>query len=240
MTKKENGIFVCRVCGENFKSWVGIRSHTKKRHSDVTRFTCNECGQLFPRKSKKCYQHINRTCRFCSKVFVCQSILKDHLNVHSGFKQYQCNECSLQFYSKTVLRSHIHRRHEVVSHPCCECNKNFMNQCSNCLQHQRQGRINPCGECKRQFIKKYDDCSKHILICENGGGYKTSDKAQLKVHCNSLGCHPDKPCLQEYLCAVCNKGFSTENNKRNMRKYTQMESLMNTISALYNSLSNMH
>ena len=139
--------------------------------------------------------------------------------MHSGLKPYQCNEHSTHLYSKKRLRDHIYRIHEVnhrdkvASHPCAECNKMFMKSYNDCLQHKQSGR-NPCDECGKLFMKKYDDCSRHTLICENGCGYKTSDKIQLKLHSRSSRCDPNKPFSREYHCTVCKKGFSTDKNKR--------------------------
>ena len=69
-----------------------------------------------------------------------------------------------------------------------------------------------------QFIKKFDDCSKHTLICENGCGYKTNDKSQLKALSQSSWCNPQKPFSREYLFALCKKGFSTDKNKRKQER----------------------
>ena len=47
---------ICSVCGANFNHQSSLRKHTEVRHGDVINFPCDECGQMFPRRSKKCSQ----------------------------------------------------------------------------------------------------------------------------------------------------------------------------------------
>ena len=66
---KTNEPIECSVCGATFTERQSLSKHTEVKHGDVINFPCDECGQLFPRKSKNCSQHFSRTCSLCEKVF---------------------------------------------------------------------------------------------------------------------------------------------------------------------------
>ena len=188
---------VCSVCGATFTKPQCLVRHTENKHRDVISFPCNECGKLFPWQSKNCSRHFSRVCSLCSKIFPDRSRLKDHMNLHSGLKPYQCEQHSLRFHTKKALSDHVYQ-HNIsykASIPCNECNRLFLRKYVSCLNHRKlpcdecknlfvkkydscvrhqKGRIHPCSGCKRLFSKMYADCSKHTLVCENQCGFKTT------------------------------------------------------------------
>ncbi|CAL4152807.1 unnamed protein product, partial [Meganyctiphanes norvegica] len=60
------------------------------------------------------------------KTFQYKNILKDHHNIHTGKKPYQCSECDQTFRQKSHLQRHkkMHTTYEsgqLQSHQCWYC-----------------------------------------------------------------------------------------------------------------------
>ena len=182
------------------------------------------------------------------------------MNLHSGFKPYQCEQHSLRFHTKKALSDHVYQ-HNIsykASIPCNECNRLFLRKYVSCLNHRKlpcdecknlfvkkydscvghqKGRIHPCSGCKRLFSKMYADCSKHTLVCENQCGFKTTKgKKVLKWHSQSSKCDPKKFC---FICLFVIGDLARRNTKESTRRFIQKENNMNAIIVIYNLLTDM-
>ena len=95
----------CPHCDRVCKSKMYLNQHIKKVHEKVP---CAHCGQLL--SSNYMTRHIqaqhtadnekNHRCDVCSKGFSSKTVLKDHMNIHTGEKPYKCKFCSSCFASR--------------------------------------------------------------------------------------------------------------------------------------------
>ena len=110
----------CDSCGKIFKSKDQLQKHIAWSHDKVQ---CEQCGDLVGKG--KMQRHISSKhtsiydkkfkCDVCGKSFDRNAKLKDHKNIHTGEKPYQCKFCNACFASIGThamhQRSHLgHRR----------------------------------------------------------------------------------------------------------------------------------
>ena len=111
-------LLTCRHCGKVSTSKVNLNNH-ELLHSDPT-IPCHECGKLF-HTQKNLSRHILSLhtdsselpvrCTLCSKGFIDSSVLKDHMNVHSGLKPYKCKHCCNVYQNRSNRISHEKKSH---------------------------------------------------------------------------------------------------------------------------------
>lgn len=73
---------VCKVCGESFKNYVLMRTHTYERHKG-TKLDCNICGKIF-----HYHGDLNRHVKFHSKLTCFFLILHNVQHVQDNIKQH--------------------------------------------------------------------------------------------------------------------------------------------------------
>lgn len=95
----------CTQCGESFALEPELAEHQRRRHAKERPHVCPACGKAFTRFSN----------------------FKQHVNIHTHEKLFNCTQCSMSFKRSTHLRVHL-RRHARAgkSAPCCHCGKTFM------------------------------------------------------------------------------------------------------------------
>jgi len=157
----------CNVvdCNEIFSNLTDLKEHKKSRHDDL--FKCS-----WPNSS-------------CSKSFVAQKDLEEHLLFHSSERRpYKCEKCTKGFSSKKIYKEHIKLHSNIKSHICEVCNKSFARKDSLEVHQSVHTKERPflCLKCGKSFTRQ----------------------SHLNDH--------DKRAHQEvrrYLCLTCSKTFFT-------------------------------
>ena len=64
-------------------------------------------------------------CKYCGRIFACQSYLERHLLQHTGEKPYKCDYCEKRFTRQTTVDKHVIREHGLMNWKCDKCGENF-------------------------------------------------------------------------------------------------------------------
>ena len=128
-------------------------------------------------------------------MFTRKYTLNQHMNTHSGNKQFQCSQCLKYFHSTKQRLKHIEASHKDKSYTCNICEKEFTTQYNlntHMKLHSGTGNIYQCDSCCSNFKHK-SDLKKHQSIhsdatsficdfCEMSFKFKNSLKRHKKTH----------------------------------------------------------
>lgn len=64
-------------------------------------------------------------CRYCAKLFNCQSYLDRHILQHTGEKPYRCKHCLRRFTRQTTVDKHVVLIHGLMNFQCEKCAEQF-------------------------------------------------------------------------------------------------------------------
>ncbi|XP_061170425.1 zinc finger protein SNAI2-like [Saccostrea echinata] len=109
-------LFPCPHC-----RYVTDRRNNLKRHISTMHQTCDKvlecCGVTFGTKASlrehiMIFHHNGYSCPYCGRRFCRKALLKRHLSVHSGQKDFSCPNCDYATSHKSNLERHkrIHER----------------------------------------------------------------------------------------------------------------------------------
>lgn len=109
-------LFPCPHC-----RYVTDRRNNLKRHISTMHQTCDKvlecCGVTFGTKASlrehiMIFHHNGYSCPYCGRRFCRKALLKRHLSVHSGQKDFSCPHCDYATSHKSNLERHkrIHER----------------------------------------------------------------------------------------------------------------------------------
>lgn len=132
-TKNQDNIF---PFVEDDKISISNSALSSSQGASKQRYTCEICNKSYIR-SWSYYGHLREhaggpkehKCYMCHKVFTTIAGLKQHLQVHSGQKDFFCSVCNKSFSSASSLRNHQMTHVTEKLYPCKieGCDKSFGN-----------------------------------------------------------------------------------------------------------------
>lgn len=152
----------CKICDVGFEDNRQYKRHMKK-HSEK-RFDCS----------------------YCSRRFVEQSLLRNHMLRHTGEKAHVCEVCNARFYEKNLLNIHMRQHSNERPYSCDTCEKRF----------RTKSLLNTHN--KIHLGEKSHICT----VCGRGFTLSWQLKAHTRIHTN------EKP----YECPYCQKRFNQNGN----------------------------
>eukprot|EP00092_Neocalanus_flemingeri_P023646 GFUD01025648.1.p1 GENE.GFUD01025648.1~~GFUD01025648.1.p1 ORF type:complete len:932 (-),score=207.05 GFUD01025648.1:76-2871(-) len=245
------GTYKCIHCPFSTNNASLLTLHDMYKHQPLENDTsitkkCPVCGVVVDTKRLKTHLQThnssNYKCGICSKIFVLETTLKDHMNLFHGnessSKVHHCFKCTYQTPKKILLNLHIKRQHsqsEIPEHNevCTECGAKFklktslnnhMKTHNSMLPYDLICRIRGC-DFKCNFKSDLDrHNTKHSIeknikceVCDCN--YKCKRKSELVRHQKLV--HEHLPFSQ---CEHCE--YKTKNNchmKRHMKTHQMHE-----------------
>ncbi|KAJ8918955.1 hypothetical protein NQ315_016857 [Exocentrus adspersus] len=104
--------YLCVTCEVTY-------SVTKKIHSDIKQYKCEQCNIGFSARSnlraheKKYHEGVRYYCSQCAKVFMSKYSLERHEKIHTGIKEFRCEKCESAFYTKKELNKHQSKQQQA-------------------------------------------------------------------------------------------------------------------------------
>ena len=123
-----SGMFKCKSCGRVFKRKETLKAHYIRLHTDIHRFSCEECGEKF-----KFFYYLNRHKRLRHpKENLTETSSKDLPLQKKKILRYRsvgdrfCKVCNKEFGTPSALKNHHIRMHtKEFKNPCELCFKKF-------------------------------------------------------------------------------------------------------------------
>lgn len=196
----------CKICNYHFKSKFNLFEHIKMTHllNGKTRYSCNTCGRMFEKDTKrlaheKC--HLARFCELCSKTFVSQKHHDTHMQRHAmklnilSRKKQTCSFCEKECLDDNQLSVHVNKVHlQIKPYGCDMCDRQFYTE-TNLRQHKKVHSILSKETC--EFCMKTLKCRRDFVV-------------HLRKH---IGVRPFK-------CMLCSQEFYSEiEMKSHMKKW---------------------
>lgn len=225
MCIKEDGAYICAVCGFRTLKKSLFAAHLDRKHdtwsrkrSGNTKFPCAACGFVcrskhslqshFTRKHTDNYEH---QCSFCSKKFKVKGDLTNHIRFHHKEKPVKCDVCGKLCLNSGSLYVHQKWAHYKPKYECHICKRRMVTQ-ENLdqhllTQHEKRDKI-VCAECGKTFAKKdsfkrhmvvHTGCKPHsCMICSKPFARRSQLRQHLLIH---TGKRP-------FVCDICGKAFT--------------------------------
>ncbi|XP_058056161.1 zinc finger protein 846-like [Anopheles bellator] len=121
----------CPHCPGKFSQQSYLNDHIRT-HTGEKPFTCKICDKAFHaagnlRIHMQTHNKDQHQCPHCPGKFALQSLLKEHIRIHTGEKPFQCKVCSKTFHAARILRLHmqIHGKDQLQ---CPHCPRKFKRQ----------------------------------------------------------------------------------------------------------------
>lgn len=116
-------LFICDICGKQFKQTHDLLRHQQWIHSNERPFACGACDARFKVKralkshsnrahGSKANMRTDRKCQFCEKAFWTKRELDIHQSTHTGERPYMCEVCGKLFKNDAGIRKHISKVHK--------------------------------------------------------------------------------------------------------------------------------
>ncbi|CAK1587533.1 unnamed protein product [Parnassius mnemosyne] len=196
--KLGDDIFVCQICGENYRKLRLLIIHMSKHFN-------------------------NYSCEMCGSVFISINLLKRHLQTHT-VGSYPCEKCDKVFTNSAKRISHIRGVHlKQCPRTCPLCperfNSNYQRSKHLRIFHNQPNMFYRCETCGRQYDLKYQlhlhKRSVHMQernhecgICHSRFFSKYCLSRHMVIHTGD----------KKFKCEVCGKAYA---RKKNLREHTR-------------------
>ncbi|KAL3267908.1 hypothetical protein HHI36_007046 [Cryptolaemus montrouzieri] len=199
---------VCTNCKQSFEFIKHLERH------------CRDTGHAFPKRF---------SCEVCSKKFLSNTRLNDHMRIHNNERPYKCNECDMTFTLSSNLKRHKKRHTGEKSYFCEVCGRGFIQKHTLTVHMRLHNGETPyvcdiCGKGYRakpllhqhmykhkdietqtvryqRYYLKYGKVKVECQICK-----KIITKSALYNHMKVQ--HGDG--LKKFLCNLCGKTYATK------------------------------
>ncbi|XP_049545262.1 myoneurin-like isoform X1 [Anopheles darlingi] len=113
------GSWACQLCPLRFSTQTAMNSHEYIHKKDI-RHCCDICGvNLSSKRNLKYHQRAVHgggieklhPCNVCGRRFAIPSMLKSHMNTHTGHRPYSCVYCNRVYGSGGDLVEHVAKHH---------------------------------------------------------------------------------------------------------------------------------
>ncbi|XP_049545288.1 PR domain zinc finger protein 5-like [Anopheles darlingi] len=113
------GSWACQLCPLRFSTQTAMNSHEYIHKKDI-RHCCDICGvNLSSKRNLKYHQRAVHEggieklhpCNVCGRRFAIPSMLKSHMNTHTGHRPYSCVYCNRVYGSGGDLVEHVAKHH---------------------------------------------------------------------------------------------------------------------------------
>ncbi|XP_048252087.1 zinc finger protein 62 homolog isoform X1 [Haliotis rufescens] len=211
----------CPECGHQFKSLKLVAGHRYSKHSvafDPSQFQvlkCQACDyetlEVHRLESHRVTSHSNTrpyVCEWCGKDFKLLGSLTLHTNTHTRARRFQCPLCDKVFSQHGARKRHVEEKHKK-SHPhlCDVCPFSTLDRVT-LVQHKYTKHSTPLPSGYTIYRCPEADCK-----------FETFRRQVYTGHVNT---HKG---IQQYMCEVCHKKFSTAGNLRSHRIVHKEKSL---------------
>uniref|UniRef100_A0A8D8CEK3 Zinc finger protein 786 n=1 Tax=Culex pipiens TaxID=7175 RepID=A0A8D8CEK3_CULPI len=189
----------CDTCGLQFKDVTALRSHLRS-HADVRNFKCPDCDKTFKfrkdvvRHKKAVHANERFTCKYCSKSYVRNDKLRQHIERSHDLQTYfLCEICVKSFPTKEQLQEHKGHHAAPRTHQCATCMVTYPGQ-KELKAHQCITYRDDYVCCERDF-KFHRHYNRHMFLAH---GEKTNVRVK-----------PDSMLKYKSRCKKCNVVFES-------------------------------
>ena len=226
--------YACPECDKCYASRSGLHLHSQTHL--VLEFTCDTCGEVFPRSGSLALHKRNRhqpkpfACSSCGKSFTLKSFLKQHETIHTGVKAYVCVACGSAFRTTSSLSIHKRRMHSDRNRVvCATCGKVLRGAPSLTIHMRTHTGEKPyaCAVCGTSFATS-SALLVHERIHTNTKPYMCSTCGKSFVTHSQISTHEKSHSdVKPYSCNVCGKSFTLPHQRRAHEKTHEKTDGMN-------------
>ncbi|XP_055606519.1 zinc finger protein 19-like [Uranotaenia lowii] len=159
--KRENRVYPCVECGETFKTYDEMKSHSLIHPENHV--VCEVCGVAL-KNAYSLKAHMERhedsrkySCEYCDYSANTKLSLKSHMNIHTqDNKTKHCEVCGVAFRTTSRLKRHMEGHENERKYACEQCPARF--NTTNALRNHHirvhMAIRHPCEHCDKTFDQK--------------------------------------------------------------------------------------
>lgn len=216
---KQRKIYICDVCGKQFKSKYNHDVH-KTTHTNEYPLSCDICQRPFKYK-ELLTRHMaihsgskRKKCEYCERTFSSKLGLKNHILItHEGKTLFSCEKCGKTFASAGNLKIHNRIHLETRPYICNYCGRGFNSQCNlkeHCNLHTG-ARPYSCKECGKTFGRD-SQLRAHMLVHSGKKPCKCTEEGCDRAYAYSIDLKRHRYSVhgiytKKHICPICSKVY---------------------------------